>query len=61
MHLKVDGRVIILTGSGAPTDAVTGKKRAGKGSVYLDTANGNAYLQTGLSGSPVWKLVTRAS
>ncbi len=51
-----------LTGSGAPTDGTsgTGKGSAGPGSVYVDYAAGNWYLNKGTKASPSWKLVTTA-
>jgi hypothetical protein len=55
--------VVFLTGSGVPTDAVTGAGEAAKGSVYVDYTNGNLYVNggAGTKASPVWKLVTKAA
>lgn len=55
------GDVVIMVGDGAPVDGTTGDNFAGIGSFYIDYTNGNAYIQTGLITSPVWKLVTRAA
>jgi hypothetical protein len=59
--LRLGGDVVMLFGAGAPSDGTTGDNVAGVGSLYLDTTNGNAYLQTAVITSPVWKLVTRAA
>jgi hypothetical protein len=59
--LRIAGDVYLLTGAGAPVDNSTGDNFAGIGSSYFDVTNGNAYLQTGVITSPVWKLVTRAA
>lgn len=59
--IRMTHQVCILNGSGAPVDGTTGDNFAGPGSLYIDYANGNAYLQTSLVTTPVWKLVTRAA
>ena len=48
-------------GSGAPTNAVTGAGKAGIGSIYLDTASGNLYVNTNTKASPTWSLFGGAS
>lgn len=55
--------VVMLVGAGAPTDggAGTGLNFAGIGSLYIDTTNGEVYVQTAVISSPVWKKVTRAA
>jgi hypothetical protein len=59
--IRCSNNVCILNGSGAPVDGTTGDNFAGPGSLYIDYANGNAYLQTSLITTPVWKLITRAA
>lgn len=59
--LRLVDDVVILTGSGAPVDGTTGDNVAGPGSMYIDIAAGNAYLQTAVITAPVWKLITRAA
>jgi hypothetical protein len=49
-----------LYGSGAPT-GTTGQGVAGTGSIYFDTTNAQAYLNSGSSASPVWKELSRAA
>jgi hypothetical protein len=44
-------------GSGAPTDGVTGKGYAPRGSLYADRQNGTLYKNTGTRGSPTWNQV----
>lgn len=51
------GTVPILTGSGAPTDGVTGAGVALPGWTYIDTTGAAQYLQIGTLGSPVWGLL----
>lgn len=52
--------VRFISGSGVPTDAVTGAGDCGKGSVYSDFTNGKLYVNGGTKASPTWKLVTSA-
>lgn len=59
--VRMSNQVVIMNGSGAPVDGTTGDNFAGPGSIYIDIAAGNAYLQTSLISTPVWKLVTRAA
>lgn len=61
--IRLVSDVVVLVGAGVPTDGVagTGLDFAGKGSIYVDTTNSNLYVQTAVSSSPVWKLVTRAA
>ena len=59
--LRLDNDVKIMSGAGVPVDGTTGDNFAGPGSIYINISAGNAYLQTGLITSPVWKLVTRAA
>lgn len=54
------GYTLDLRGTGAPTDGVTGKNTAQKGSTYIDTATGEHYYNKGTQVSPTWKKVTTA-
>lgn len=64
--LVLSGDTRLYTGAGAPvnytngTPPATGEGEAGIGSLYLDTTNGNAYINAGTKAQPAWKLVTRA-
>lgn len=60
-EMRVSNDVVVMTGTGAPTDGTTGDNFAGPGSMYVDISGANLYIQTGLITSPVWKLVTRAA
>ena len=60
-EIRVSNNVVVMTGSGAPTDGTTGDNFAGPGSMYVDISGANLYIQTGVITSPVWKLVTRAA
>jgi hypothetical protein len=60
-EIRVSNDVVVMTGSGAPTDGTTGDNFAGPGSMYVDITGANLYIQTGLITNPVWKLVTRAA
>ena len=60
-EIRVSNDVVVMTGSGVPTNGTTGDNFAGPGSMYVDIAGANLYIQTGLITSPVWKLVTRAA
>jgi hypothetical protein len=53
----LNNRVAFLVNDGAPTNAVTGKDIAGKGSCLIDKANGKLYINTGVVTSPTWTLV----
>jgi len=45
----------ILTGAGAPDTVLSGRNTGrGKGSLYIDTANGVLYINTGTAASPIW-------
>ena len=52
--LVLPGSVARLSGSGAPTDGVTGAKLAAKGSSHIDYASGMEYVNVGTRTSPVW-------
>ena len=60
-EIRVSNDVVVMTGSGVPTNGTTGDNFAGPGSMYVDISGANLYIQTGLITSPVWKLVTRAA
>lgn len=57
--------VYFVADAGAPVDGVvgtgTGATFMGIGALYIDTTNGNLYINAGTLASPVWKLVTRAA
>lgn len=65
-NLMLGADVLIISGAGVPVDytdgdpAATGEGTAEKGSVYLDTTNGKAYVNGGTKAQPLWKLVTSA-
>lgn len=50
---------VVIESAGAPT--TDGTNIAAKGSLCIDTTNGNLYINAGSVGTPSWKLVTRAS
>ena len=60
-NIRMEDDVVVMTGSGAPSDGTTGDNFAGPGSMYVDITGANLYIQTGAITSPVWKLVTRAA
>lgn len=49
--------VMWFSGSGAPTNAVTGAGVAEKGSFYIRLSNGAVYYNTGTKASPTWSLM----
>lgn len=59
--IRLSNEVVFMQGAGAPVDGTTGDNFAGPGSLYIDTTNGDLYLQTSAITTPVWKLVTRAA
>jgi len=65
--LVLSGDTRLYTGAGVPVDytdgspAATGEAEAGKGSLYLDTTNGKAYINGGTKAQPIWKLITSAA
>ena len=58
-EIRVSNDVVVMTGAGVPGSAGTGF--AGPGSMFVDTAAANLYIQVGPIGAPDWKLVTRAA
>lgn len=46
-----------FSGTGAPSNGVTGAGKAGKGSIYVRTSNGAWYTNTGTKASPTWTLM----
>ena len=62
-EIRVSNDVVVMTGSGAPASGAsgTGDNFAGPGSLYVDYANANVYIQAGTISSPNWKLITRAA
>lgn len=61
-QLRLTEDVCQLVGSGAPVDGIagTGAGVTGKGSMYVDSASGEVYLNTGTLASPTWKQITHA-
>ncbi len=59
--IRVVNDVVFLVGSGAPVNGTTGDNVAGPGSLYIDIAAGNIYINTGTITDGVWKLITRAA
>lgn len=59
-ELRMLQEVVQRTGSGAPTDGVTGAGVTGKGSLYIDATGGEVYINTGTKAAPTWKLITHA-
>ena len=49
----------IGTGAGAPTNGTSGSYagKLNKGSLYLDSTNGNVYINVGTQASPTWQLL----
>lgn len=52
----INNNVGFITGSGAPTDGTSGTQvgKAGPGTIYIDLATGNLYVNLGTKASPVW-------
>lgn len=61
--VRMTNEVCLFQGSGAAVDGVagTGAGVAGPGSLYIDRAGFNIYVNAGTKADPVWKLVTRAA
>ena len=59
-HRFPDGRVE-FSGHGAPTNGVTGKRFALRGSRYIDLDIGSHYRNTGSAASPVWAQIDAAA
>lgn len=49
--------VFQITGSGVPVDGTTGKNLCGRGSTYVDFANGVLYINIGTKDNPDWEPV----
>ena len=47
-----------ISGSGVPTDGVTGANKCGPDSFYFDKANAELYQNIGTKASPVWTLIS---
>jgi hypothetical protein len=58
-----DGRgiVTVLASADFTSGAGTGVDTAIKGGIYADLTNAKLYIQSGLVGAPVWKIVTSAA
>lgn len=59
LNTYLNNYIMLLTGSGAPTDGTsgTGVGDCGPGSSYIDILTGNIYYNTGTKASPAWSLV----
>jgi len=57
-YITIGIDTVLFVNAGAPTTAGTGF--AGKGSLCVDTTNGNLYVNAGIKAVPAWKLVTQA-
>ncbi len=51
------GQLAVIHGVGAPTNGVTGNTSAKPSTLYINTTNDKAYIQTGPKASVVWKLI----
>jgi len=62
-EVRFTNDVVIMENAGAPTSGTsgTGNGFAGKGSICIDTTNGDLYVNIATKTSPDWKKVTRAS
>lgn len=56
-----EAKGILLTGAGAPTDAVTGALVSPKGGLYLDLTNATLYQNTGTKAVPAWTQIGTAN
>lgn len=57
----VEDSVRIISGTGVPTNAVTGAGDCGPASLYFDITNAKMYINGGTKASPTWKLVSSAA
>lgn len=64
--IRLSGDVWIITGDGVPVDftdgdpVATGDGYAGTGSLYIRTATGKHYVNSGTKAEPTWGIVTSA-
>ena len=61
MNIGQIGGVQIATASGAPADAVTGAGVLQPGSIYIDVATGNVYVNANTKASPTWAVISVAT
>jgi hypothetical protein len=61
LPLAGSANVVILTGSGAPTDGTTGLNIAAKGSLYIAQSSGTLYQNTGTKASPAWSVASASA
>lgn len=56
----VKNDVLIVTGSGAPTNGTsgTGAGLTGPGSLYLRSGNGTLFINSNTKASPTWTAIT---
>lgn len=59
--VRSPNQVCWLEGSGVPVDGTTGTGFSAKGSMYVDVASGEWYINTGTIAASVWKAVTHAA
>lgn len=59
--LRLVQNVVVLVNDGAPVDGTTGDDVAGTGSLYVDSADGKLYINTGTMAAPVWTVVGNQS
>lgn len=52
--LLLNKSAMVMTGSGAPSNGVTGAGKAGPGSLYIRTGTGAIYANTNTKASPTW-------
>lgn len=55
--VRLDNNVVVMTGSGVPTNGTTGDNFAGPGSLYVDISGAKLYINTGTISSPAWVVV----
>lgn len=61
LPLSGTANVVILNGSGAPTDGATGLNIAAKGSLYIAQTSGTLYQNTGTKSSPAWSVASASA
>lgn len=59
-EIQLPNNICIRTGTGAPVDGTTGDNVLGRGSLYVNEATGEWYINTGTITDSTWKLVTHA-
>lgn len=54
IDVKLRNDAVIITGTDAPVDAITGDDTAGKGSLFIDVLNADLWINTGTKEDPEW-------